>query len=454
VNGRTTYGDLTRDTTHAMAVAHSRLVATTFPSHAAALRAIEAYRDMASALASLGGRLIHGPQRLATLAGTSGVPDPLRPAAHLCDVLASVGRARPWQDTRAQSTEPVVQALTRAAVLARTAHDLLATYSDTSGAHTSPRSERLEQLGERLAGMERLADQAGLLADAADTLALKAIQAGVDAEHAILLHEGGRALRRAVDELRLEPQDPGRWEDRLADLAVARPAVRTDDPLTELSDRVTRLHRFAWQLTTEPRVGVATLTNYAAAGALIAKAAGRELQRTTGLPDLPHASGWATHQLQQLHEAAAGWYAIYRQLGRLRSLTPGVAGVHRDVYRIRHLLNDGALSRAPERAVLGALLGASRAFDDIARWNVHTLAHVVAPHLWVAGQELPRDLVTDIPELARSRLAGRFVAAPPSTVRDIAVVYGQVQCSLGDSTKRARGRWQTPPPFANDPLAG
>jgi hypothetical protein len=34
------------------------------------------------------------------------------------------------------------------------------------------------------------------------------------------------------------------------------------------------------------------------------------------------------------------------------------------------------------------------------------------------------------------------------------VVYGQVQCSLGDSTKRARGRWQTPPPFANDPLAG
>ena len=301
---------------------------------------------MAAALGSLGGRLVHGPQRLATLPGTSTVPEPLRPAARLCDVLASVGRARPWPDTQAQSTEPVVQAWTRAAVLARTAHDLLATYWDPGGVHTSPRSERLEQLGERLAGMDRLADQAGLLADAADTLALKAIQAGVDSEHAVLLHEGGRALRRAVDELRLEPQDPGRREDRLADLDVARPAIRTDDPLTELSDRVTRLHRFAWQLTTEPRVGVATLTNYAAAGALIAKAAGRELQRATGLPDLPVESGWATPQLQQLHEAAAGWYTIYRHLGRLRSLTPGVAGVRADVTRLRELLGDGALSGA------------------------------------------------------------------------------------------------------------
>ncbi len=139
MNGRTTYGDLTRDTTHAMAVAHSRLIATTFPSQAAALRAIEAYRDMAAALGSLGGRLVHGPQRLATLPGTSAVPEPLRPAARLSDVLASVGRARPWPDTQAQSTEPVVQAWTRAAVLARTAHDLLATYWDPGGVHTSPR---------------------------------------------------------------------------------------------------------------------------------------------------------------------------------------------------------------------------------------------------------------------------------------------------------------------------
>jgi hypothetical protein len=313
-------------------------------------------------------------------------------------------------------------------------------------------SERLEQLDERLVGMDRLADQAGLLADAADTLALKAIQAGVDAEHAVLLHEGGRALRHAVDEVRLEPQDPGRRDDWVADLDIARPAVRTDDPLTELGDRVTRLHRFAWQLATEPRVGVATLTNYAAAGALISKAAGRELQRTTGLPDLPHASGWATPQLQQLHEAAAGWYTIFRHLGRLRSLTPGVAGVHRDVTRVRQLLNDGALSGAPDRAVLGTLLGASRAFDDIAHWNAHTLEHVAAPDLWVAGQELPRDLVTDNHELARARLQGRFVTSPPSIVRDIAKMYGQMQSPAGHSETPGPGHRKAPSGRAGDSL--
>jgi hypothetical protein len=309
----------------------------------------------------------------------------------------------------------------------RLAHDLLATYWDAGGAHTSPRSERLEQLGERLAAVDRLADQADLLADAADTLALKAIQAGVDSEHAILLHEGGRALRRAVDELRLEPQDQGGREDRLADLGVARPAVRTDDPLTEFSDRVTRLHRFAWQLTTEPRVGVATLTNYAAAGALIAKAAGRELQRATGLPDPLIASGWATPQLQQLHEVAVGWYTIYRHLGRLRSLTPGVAGVHADVNHVRELLSDAVMSGQPDRAALGVLLGASRAFRDIARWNAYSLEHQVgSSDLWIPGKDLPRGLVTDSRGLAQARLLQRFVATPPSVVEEIADMYRQL----------------------------
>ena len=427
MNGRTTYADLARDTTHAMAIAHSRLVTTVFPTQAAALRAIEAHRDMATALADLGWRLVHGAQRPSALPGHASLPEELRPAVRVCDVLSGVGKRRPWLEREATSPEPVVEAWTRAAVLARTAQDLLATYWDAGGVQTTPTSQRLERIGERAAAMDQLADQAGLLADAADTLAMKAMAAGVAPEQVVPVHEGGLALRRAVDEHHLAARGPESPPDRLERLEVARPAVRTDDPLVELGDRVARLHRFAWQLTTEPHVGVPTLSNYAAAGCLIAKATGRELQRVSDLPESPVASGWASPHLQELQRVAAGWYNVFRHLGPFRSMTPGAPGVRADVTRIQELIEGMGEHSQSTGTSLPVLLPATRAFNDIARWNRVTLERQAdAGDIWLRGQDLPRDVVSEERNLAQARLAGRVVVAPPSIVRDAVTDYARL----------------------------
>jgi len=216
--------------------------------------------------------------------------------------------------------EPLVDAWGRAAAFARTAQDLLATYWDPGGAQRTPASERLEEAEARLAGLGQVADHGGLLADAASTLALKAVQAGHSTDQAMLLDDGGRALRRAVDEHHLDPRRTASSSDRLVDLEVARPVVRTGDPLLELGERVARLHRFAWQLTTEPWVGVATLTNYAAAGHVLAKAAGRAI---AGMAEAagPSSAGATSSLLRHLEGISVQWYSAYRQLQPLRSPT-------------------------------------------------------------------------------------------------------------------------------------
>jgi hypothetical protein len=388
------------------------------------------------------------------LPAPDAVPEALQPSARLCDVLSSVGRPRPWLEREPRVVEPLPDAWGRAAVFARTAQDLLTTYWDPGGAQRSPASERLEDAEARLAGVGQIADHAGLLADAASTLALKAVQAGVPTHQAMLLDEGGQALRRAVDEHRLDPRRAGRASEQLADLEVARPAVRSDDPLTELGDRVARLHRYAWQLTTEPHAGVATLTNYAAAGSLITKATGRQLQHATAQPDSPVASGWAAPVLDQLDHAAAGWYTIYRNLARLRSLTPGAPGVRADVTRIRDILGGLPPDDVPARSGLGVLLAASQAFGgDVAPWNAHVLEHrLAAADLLLPGRDLPRDFLSEDHELAQGRLSARFVAAPPSIVLEMARMYRHLQIVPGrpaPSTTGTKRLLVHPPPNAS-----
>ena len=111
MNGRTSYGELLRDTTQALAVAQVRLITTTFSSRVEARRAIAAYRDAAAALATLTGRLVRTGQRFTTLPGQAA-DDRLRPGARVGDVLESLGKARPWTEDKA--AEPLVAAWTAA----------------------------------------------------------------------------------------------------------------------------------------------------------------------------------------------------------------------------------------------------------------------------------------------------------------------------------------------------
>ena len=80
----------------------------------------------------------------------------------------------------------------------------------------------------------------------------------------------------------------------MAELQVARPAVRDQHPIVELQDRVGRLHRVTHQLTRQDWVGVCTLADLAVAGILLNEAAAKALR--AGAPtDVPTLSprGWA-----------------------------------------------------------------------------------------------------------------------------------------------------------------
>jgi hypothetical protein len=68
----------------------------------------------------------------------------------------------------------------------------------------------------------------------------------------------------------------------LAAMGVARPAVRSGDPVVELGDRLARLHRVAWQLTREERVGVCALADLSVAGVLVHDRVGRLLRARVG----------------------------------------------------------------------------------------------------------------------------------------------------------------------------
>lgn len=68
----------------------------------------------------------------------------------------------------------------------------------------------------------------------------------------------------------------------MAELQVARPAVRDQHLIVELQDRVARLHRAAHQLTRQDWVGVCTLADLAVAGILLNEAAAKALR--AGVP--------------------------------------------------------------------------------------------------------------------------------------------------------------------------
>lgn len=424
MNGRTGYGELLRDTTHALAVAQVRLVTTTFSSKSEARRAIAAYRDVAAALATLTGRLVCTGQRFNILPGHAA-DDRLRPGARLCDVLESLGKALPWTEDKA--AEPLVAAWATAAQRARAAQDLLGTHWDHIGIQLSPTASALEAIDLRVAAVDQITGLAATLADSAEVLALKAMHVGLEAD-ANRLRLAAAALRKAIDDCHRRIPASELDVDGFALIEVASPLIRTGDPRLELGDRVARLHRYAWQLTRHDRVGIGTLVLYAAGGCLVNRALGRLLNRLDGSREAP--SAWAAQQRDRAGQQAGAWHGIYRQLLTFRSSTPAVAGVRADIGRVRNLIRDLADDPQIDAKNLGSLLGASRAFDEIAGWNRAVLKRQgAAGNLWLLGKQLPRDLTSSNHDLAAAKILGHLVPTPPGVTSETLCCYAALRAS-------------------------
>ncbi len=123
----------------------------------------------------------------------------------------------------------------------------------------------------------------------------------------------------------------------LAELQVARPAVRNQNPIVELQDRIVRLHRASHQLTRKIWVGVCTLADPSVAGLLLNDAAAKVFR--AGLPaDVVDLSiQWEAGRFEV---GAAAWLEVQGQIRVLRTSTPAVAAV-RDAHNGRHTLAKG-----------------------------------------------------------------------------------------------------------------
>ena len=239
MNGGTRYGELVRSAGRHILTASVELERRRFADQPAALRAVTCYLDLLHALNRHGVQLIGSEMRLLGIRRADDADPREAAAARLTDHLAYLGQ----RDLGSVRDGGEVSASWAAAASSiRAATDLLATHRDRDGGWRSPEAEQLEAADVQAAGFGELAAISIPVAAAATTLGLRVGQSGVDwgVVHG-LVPETGALLEVAVETRRLG----GLFGAPLATLGVARPTVRSGDPVVELGDR----HRDGRQLT-------------------------------------------------------------------------------------------------------------------------------------------------------------------------------------------------------------
>lgn len=425
------YGDLMRAARRHVADGAVALVTERIPDQEAARAAITAYRNLLASLHDHALVLDGGPRRIDGVR-MSGDPSRVDVATvELIDAFAAARiRRRP---SSGAETATVGLSWRRADQCVGAAADLLATHRTPSGGWRSPDAEDLDAPAVRSSGILDLANLTDCVLAAHRDLTLRSGQAGLRwTEVARLLPEldGLRTANRRV--LTVGDSDPA-GRRLLDDLGIARPTIRTGEPLTELGDRILRLRRTAWQLQRNPRVGVASLTDLATAAVIFHTYAAQ-----AAVPP-----GWQTGIAEQARDA---WSVAHLHLRELRTATPGLAIARSDLLGIRDTCR--RLLAAPDTRGAGAgpvgglrdqatvVAGGLRAFRNIAGIAADRLDQLsYTGQLYVSGRRLTGDQVTDDPNLVTAKLEGALVVAPRE----------QAEPAL-DALHAARGR-----PSRNEP---
>ena len=212
-------------------------------------------------------------------------------------------------------------------------------------------------------------------------------------------------------------------------LGLVTPPIRTDDPVTELTDRYARVRLHAWRLLENPDYSTTTLRDLAVLGvathAHTAALHGANLTRA----DAPN------RQLKPLLDRARAWQELHHTLTGLITAGPGDVVVREDLIAITPILQTlapitttttpGRGRTAPlDRPLAEALNGAVATVTDIAGWNSLTLDRLArSGHVHVPGRVLTGEQVTDRPDLATARLTGHLAQAPDDTRRAVTATY-------------------------------
>ncbi len=262
------------------------------------------------------------------------------------------------------------------------------------------------------------------VASAAIPMGLRVGQAGVDWSEVAGLIPNTDPLLEVALEARALGGLAG-FAAPLAELGVARPAVRSGDPITELGDRLARMQRMAWQLTREERVGACSLADFAVAGVLVHDQAGQLLRAAGASKDSPADLG-ARRGLARLQKGGAAWRLVHLHVRQLRTTTPALMGLRADVVAVRQLLDE--LTPRPQtsasRRLEAVVLGGARGFTDVARWNLQVVNQMDRRgQLLVPGRFLTGNEVSDHPLLVETKLKGRVGPALKERLETLRAAY-------------------------------
>ena len=420
----TTYADLIAGAAEQIRIGADPLRTDRLWSTREALDAIGDFHAVLDAIASHARRLMWPAQtqRIGLSSHRDGLPPNERAATALAaGIEAVVGAARPHPSQLAPTTTPWL----RAALKLRAASDLIATHFDPNG---RPRTPDAAATDARVldVGLVDLGHLATTILATEEPLALRALQAGVQRttvgrQLPGLGHLADLARDTSVADSAADP----RARARLKALSQTWTPIRTDDPVTELGDRMHRLRQATFDMAAEPSDSLATLRDITTIGiALHAHtAAFHGAQPSTAPEPVPGAGG-----AEALVLRGRAWQVLHHELAHFVTLGPPHATVRDDLVALSRLLpalapldaraSSATLAGSVPRRVGGSLNGAVAMMTDIGDQSAAAFAHLARTGaLRLNARDLARDLVAADPDLAEAKLRSALVA-PPTGLTD------------------------------------
>jgi hypothetical protein len=429
----TTYADLLAGTAKQIRAGAEPLRTDRLWTADEALDAIGDFHAVLDAIASHTRRLLWPAQirRIGLTSHRDGAPPSERAAIALAAGIETlVGEARPHPSQLDPGTTPWRQA----AMGLRAAADLVATHFHFDGRPRTPDAAAINTCALD-AGLVQLGRLAATVLAAEDPLALRALQAGV---RKAVVGKQLPALGRLADLARdLSAVDDGRSSDTMPPLEALPQTwtpIRTDDPVTELGDRMHRLRQATFDMTADPADALATLRDITTIGIAVHAhtAAFHGAQPIAGPEPTLCARG-----AEALVLRGRAWQALHRELSRFLTLTPPRATVRDDLIALACLLptlapldaraNSATLAAQASRRVGASLNGAVATMTDIGEHSAAAFAAIASTGtLRLNARDLPRDLVADDPNLAEAKLRSALIAPPAALTNAVIGAFDDV----------------------------
>ncbi|SDD23699.1 hypothetical protein SAMN05216410_3012 [Sanguibacter gelidistatuariae] len=427
MNSHPTVGDLMNTAAVHLTRATTSLAVAPFDTLPQARAAIAAFHQILDALAKHS-QVLLGTGRHEGLRASTTTDVRELASLHLSEDI------RTYLDAQSRTAQPVgldpTQPWSAAARCVRGATDLLLMHADNTTGTFQPRSTGAALFVDqdvRLAGLTRAATMTTAVLAGRDQLALCAGQAGVPWPAVRKVMTGLDDMHDAATALTLDAPPASR---RLDSTGPVHPAVRTFDPLVELTDHMRALRQQAWELVASPSYEIAPLRRFAALGLAVHVRAAQFYAGT----DLPAPGGDHQHVVDVLMHRAAAWRNLAATLYPVRSIDPrdslGGKSINRAATLLAQCANvhaapapDGQVTARQQRTKQ-AVNGALSLMGDITAWNARTFSALARSNqLFLPASDLHRDDLSQDATAAAAKLAGGYVALPDGRAVQIADAY-------------------------------